>query len=400
MKRHTDSQSLQAQCRGCFTFPIEDHLVVFRPQNRQLFVLNPTARWIWEARGRDKKPHEIASDMAAHFQMPSDIVLNHIEQTLSQWSTTHLNPAQVEGSEVTDILCETVTQSICVQPDDPACFQGHYRMGAVPATIHLHTPELTPLLEPLLSGLKVADQVKNADSENRIEVIKDQGQYVVVHNGIEVERSHLQHRALGGIIQSLIQCGYPESKWMAYIHGAAGAYEGRGVVLPGTGGSGKSTLMAALAWSGWQYWCDDIVPLQIDGKVRAVPLGICLKEGSWVALGAYLHGLEDHLAHHRYGVPVKYFQPDGKRINPADALPVDCLVFPRYIPDEPPSIKSLSPVEALRRLVEAQTWVSPHYAHVEALIQWIGKVSAHEMIFDSLNRGISFINRIVHHEAV
>lgn len=65
---------------------------------------------------------------------------------------------------------------------------------------------------------------------------------------------------------------------VAMIHAAAIGKDGRGVLLTGKGGSGKSTLTAAAVSDGWQTVGDDFVLLRItDGKVRAYPIFDILK---------------------------------------------------------------------------------------------------------------------------
>lgn len=52
-------------------------------------------------------------------------------------------------------------------------------------------------------------------------------------------------------------------------------------------------------------------------------------------------------------------------------------------------------MEALQRLIEAQTWISPDPEHVDALIRWIGTVAAYEMKYDTLDPAVACMKRIV-----
>jgi len=381
-----------------YTFPLDEHLVVFRPRDRHLFILNPTARWIWEARARGTKTGEIASLISAQFDIPNDAVRKDVEQALSLWSAKNLEPAlSIQNSDQpTSEPHHKVPARSSITPDESLlCFEGHYRFAAAGVIVRIYTSDMVPLIEPLLAGLKVKVGGTTRNNQNVIEVLLYEDQYVVACNGTEVGRTSFAHHALGKIIQALIQTGYPESEWMAYVHGAAAAFEGRGIVLPGIGGSGKSTLVAALSHCGWQYWCDDTVPFQTNGKARAVPLNICLKEGSWRALRPYCQNLEGLATHHRYGRDVKYLPLNEGQTQPAYALPVDFMVFPKYSREAPASLKRIPPAEALQRLIEAQTWVSPEPRHAAALIRWISTLAAYQITYDTLDQGVSFMNRIV-----
>jgi hypothetical protein len=59
------------------------------------------------------------------------------------------------------------------------------------------------------------------------------------------------------------------TEWF-WVHAAAARRGGRGVLLPGSRGSGKSTLVTALVRAGWRYLSDEAVPLD-PASDRAVP---------------------------------------------------------------------------------------------------------------------------------
>jgi hypothetical protein len=48
---------------------------------------------------------------------------------------------------------------------------------------------------------------------------------------------------------------------LLWLHGAAAGWGGRAVVMPGTRGRGKSTLVAQLLARGWTFLTDDILPV-------------------------------------------------------------------------------------------------------------------------------------------
>jgi len=65
------------------------------------------------------------------------------------------------------------------------------------------------------------------------------------------------------------------------IHSAIIEKDGRGLILPGTPGSGKSTLCAALVNQGWRLLSDEMALLSItDGLVYPAPRPVSLKNKS------------------------------------------------------------------------------------------------------------------------
>ena len=85
--------------------------------------------------------------------------------------------------------------------------------------------------------------------------------------------------------------------------------------MPADSGSGKSTLTAALVHAGLRYFSDDVVPLDHGLRIRPMPLGISLKEGSWPVLAARYPELGDSAGLPRPAAPL--FADRGATPRPA-----------------------------------------------------------------------------------
>lgn len=80
---------------------------------------------------------------------------------------------------------------------------------------------------------------------------------------------------------SLNWCIASTSHNFLIIHAAVVERDGKAVILPGTPGSGKSTLCAALVNRGWRLLSDEMALLSIaDGMIHPVPRPISLKNES------------------------------------------------------------------------------------------------------------------------
>lgn len=63
-----------------------------------------------------------------------------------------------------------------------------------------------------------------------------------------------------------------------FLHAGAVGFGGRAIVLPGPPGTGKSTLVAALIRAGAEYYSDDYVPLDTEGRAHPYPMPVRLRD--------------------------------------------------------------------------------------------------------------------------
>ena len=78
------------------------------------------------------------------------------------------------------------------------------------------------------------------------------------------------------------------------FHAGSIARNGRGVLIPGTSGAGKSSTVAALALSGFDYCSDEVAVLGRDGRLRPFPKIISLKAGGWRHVAADFPAASQH----------------------------------------------------------------------------------------------------------
>jgi len=229
--------------------------------------------------------------------------------------------------------------------------------------------------------------------EITISIWKNRSWYVIACGSDVVSTEPTAGDALTSILQTMVRHSFPALDPIAVLHASA-VGDDRIAVLAGEAGSGKSTLTAGLARSGLTYWGDDSVPLDTDLNAVAMPLGICLKAGSWPALALLYPELEQLPVYRRIGRDVRYLFPgdfDGDRM--PRRSPVTCLVFPRYQRAHDAMLEAFSPIEAIRRLVQAGAWVSFDPDRLALLVEWVRRTPAYALSFDSLEGAVPLVRQ-------
>jgi hypothetical protein len=131
-------------------------------------------------------------------------------------------------------------------------------------------------------------------------------------------------------------------------HAALLSIAGRGVLLWGAPGAGKTTLSVSLLLDGFDYHSDDIVWMAEDGRALGAPFSPAAKQGAWPLLEQMQPGLPASAAYLRGdGQAVRYFDVAAK------AGPVDVAVVLLLARREEgaAAIEPVRPLEALTAIL-------------------------------------------------
>lgn len=344
--------------------PLGDYLVLARPgpqRSQALRVLNPMAAWIWQSHCAGLRSEEIAELLAARFQLP-------LEQA-------HADVARLLASEddataaVPLWTLHLADRRIALTVDDPVLAAPLERI-----TRHLWAENSLPPDTCLhLAGTAAAWRLKVDD--------------------VTVAAGAAPDDAVARTVAEVVESACATDQRLLVLHAAGVSRAGRGLLLIGSGGAGKTTLAAALNASGWELLSDDVIPVTPEGYLLGLGLSLCLKAGSWPVLAPWLPDLDRAPLVERAGQSVRFPPPPGP-INRGPLLTA-AFVFPRYCPDRQPALEPLDPVQVLRGLIEAES-VIPDLTQDKllALTRWIASAPGFALTYPALDHALDLIAEI------
>jgi hypothetical protein len=147
----------------------------------------------------------------------------------------------------------------------------------------------------------------------------------------------------------LLRVALEQEAGQLHLHAGFVAWRGQGVLVAGTDGSGKSTLIAELVRRGFDYFTDELVGFDRALKSSSFPKPLSVRAGSF--------GLLAEVDPARTGVgsaSAKVWHVPATTLRPGclgtEARPV-ALVFVRYVASASVELEELHPADAARRLL-------------------------------------------------
>ena len=158
------------------------------------------------------------------------------------------------------------------------------------------------------------------------------------------------------------------------LHSGALSRNGKGILLLGESGHGKSTLTLELtANHGWDYLTDEVGLL--DSRQIIHPF---LKTVSCKQLG--IVQLDPSWPVRSFGADHQIAVPKAKHGSPA---PLHSIFFVRYDPEQQPSLEPVKKSAALLRLMNAQIGRAKSVATLEQMAEVVKKADAFQLVHNN-----------------
>ena len=189
----------------------------------------------------------------------------------------------------------------------------------------------------------------------------------------------------------LVQKVVPGTPHLLTFHAAALQRHGRTLLLAGPSRAGTTTLSLALTRAGWCFGSDEIVLLDGNRDMRALPLPPCIKEDSFSLIENWFPELRTAPERQRYGHTVKYLPITSASATFSSSH--GSVVFLRFDPGGPNEIRPVDQFVALERLLAQCVFVPPGFQHrdVEQLLLWHGEQSYFDLSFCDCDAAVAIL---------
>ena len=389
--------------------PLGHSRLLARPGYWRLWLLNAEAACLWDWYQSALDAEALSQCLAQHTGLSAHSARDQVRSVLDGWRASGLLEAPSRLATTTDPeesrWRQAATESVPAWPPGTQTLQiADLRLGLwiEDAALQKH---LGPGMDRLRCGaLPPAAAAPSPDPGRRSSSSSNPAPLLSLHgtvdswqlrwNGQDVETGASLDAAQRAVMRELTESGCRTAERLLVVHGAGVVSpDGTGLLLIGPGGSGKTTLAAALNADGLSLLHDDVVPVDLDGRLLGLGLPITLKAGSWPVLQALRPDLNQIPTRQRLGQPVRYLPPVG--LTPTKPIALGCFIFPRYQPGMPVQAQRLSPEAALQGLIEAEAVIrNITQDRLQRLARWLESASAWSLTYPDLASGLTAVRNL------
>jgi hypothetical protein len=383
-----------------------------RPGDWRLWLLNAEAACLWDWHQSGLDAPALSERLVQHTGLSANTARDQVHALLDDWRASGLLESSSSSAPVTDPeesrWRPVDTEAAPAWPPDiwhlhladlrlglwigDAALQ--HRLG--PGIDRLRCDPLTPAATaPSLDPSRISRFSSSSSPTPLLSLHGTVDAWQLRWNGYPLETGAGLDAAQRALLRELTERACRAGERLLVVHGAGVVGpNGMGLLLIGPGGSGKTTLAAALNAGGLPLLHDDVVPVDLDGHLLGLGLPFTLKAGSWPVLQALRPDLGKTPTRQRLGQPVRYLPPRGPQ--PAAPIALGGFVFPRYQPGMTTRRQRLSPEAALQGLIDAEAVIRGlHQDKLRRLARWLESAPAWSLTYPDLVSGLTGVRQIL-----
>lgn len=389
-----------------------------RPGDRRIWLLDRASVALWDLRTAGWSSDPLAKLLAEHFGLALDAARAYVTQLEVQWRQVGLLDTDTSQALRLGGADDPVWPSPCPRPLPADAWR--LRVADRRLGVRVSAPDLWETLRGWLfpaAGGEELDPVQATEHRRSAPDALPPTQEIDHEVGLDLspegspttwrltldgtlrETGAGRDGALVATLSLLTELGCRPAERLLVIHGAGLiGPDGRGLLLVAPGGSGKSTLTAALTAQGFGLLSDDVVPVTLEGELLGLGLPLCLKAGSWPVLAGVRPDLARAPTLDRFGQRVRFLSSVG----PATSGPVRpaCCLLPRYDPDHPAVVRRLAPEETLQGIIAAEAVLRDlTQAKLAVLARWVSDLPAFAISYPTLDQGLALVHDLLRRDS-
>ena len=370
--------------KGINTYSLGDHLVLHDTKVEKLHLLNPMARSIWQACDQGFQPSEIAHTLSELHRLPMDSALLTVRNTIETWRES--DPADAT---------QAATDTSRVARPPPARITRYYGYYDRAVRVNYSAATLESLIHPVFESMAIPLLSR---PDHVFDIYQEQDAFILSRDLQEISRTDSHENVALDAIREITRMSYQSPACLAVLHAGAVASSGQAILIAGKGGSGKTTLAAALIKNGFVHISDDVAPILNDNhEVFPVPVALCVKQGSWQALKMWYPKLTHQRIYQRLGKRVRFLSPGSSVAHaPYRSYPISHILFSRYQPGTSASLTPLSAAGVLQHMIDAGSVLGGGFnsAKVESFLTWIERLRGYVLEYDNLPNALELIQQM------
>jgi hypothetical protein len=302
---------------------LDNRPVLFSESAQKIYELNPVGAYIWCSLLNHQATDQICEDLTK-FGLDLMAARQFVQQALRNWFELGLLRANWVLSEQ-----QALTG----------------RIGRLTVSIQSSSERLAEMLMPLFNEVSRGKPCV----DDTFEILEIDGQVHVLHNEVGILRCAVEELVpaiKAYLTEQILERSSPD----VALHAACLVAGGKGLLISGRPGAGKTTLALHLMNLGLEYCGDDIVLIAPDGRAEGVPFPPTIKSGAWGMISKLRGNLAGSIVHKRQdGKRVRYLKVSPRA--DSGSFPVGWIVFLNRTPDAPATLAPLGQLETLSRVM-------------------------------------------------